>query len=151
MLPDESEARSERKTVPGKKNIRRRPLSFEDVRALALAMPEVSETTSWGMPTFKAGKTTFAVEPHPRPGVVPGSVGVPMSFEERTRLLAARPDVYYLTDHWAKYPGVLVRLASVSRAELREILAAAWHYAMQHGSAKKARRKTKAIARRSRR
>jgi hypothetical protein len=114
-------------------------------------MPEVEETTSWGMSAFKAGGTTFAVEPHPRPDVEPSSLGVPMSFEERTRLLASRPEVYYLTDHWAKYPGVLLRLSSISRDELREILGAAWHYAMEYGVAKKARRKTKARARRGRR
>ena len=136
--------------MPSKRSTRRRPLSFEDVRAIASSMPEVAETTSWGMPTFKAGKTTFAVEPHPRPDVEPNSVGVPMSFEERARLIASRPDVYYLTAHWEKYPGVLVRLSTVGRDELREILSAAWHHAMEHGSAKKARTKTKARARRGR-
>jgi len=137
--------------VRKKKKARRGALKFDDVREIALSMPEVSETTSWGMPTFKAGKTTFAVEPHPRPDVEPSSLGVPMSFEERTRQLASRPDVYYLTDHWAKYPGVLVRLTSIGRDELREILSAAWHYAMERGSAKKARTKAKARARRARR
>jgi hypothetical protein len=137
--------------MPGKKKVRRQPPTFEDVREIAVSMPEVIETTAWGMPTFKAGKTIFAIEPYPRPDVVPNSVGVPMSFEQRTRLLASRPDVYYLTDHWAKYPGVLVRLSSTSRDELREILTAAWHHAMERASAKKARRKTKAVARRARR
>jgi len=137
--------------MPKKKKARRGPPTFDDVREIALSMPEVSETTSWGMPTFKAVKTTFAVEPHPRPDVEPSSLGVPMSFEERARQLASRPDVYYLTDHWAKYPGVLVRLTSIERDELREILSAAWHYAMERGSAKKARTKTQARARRGRR
>jgi hypothetical protein len=130
---------------------RRRQLSFEDVRDIALSMPEVTETTSWGMPTFKAGKTTFAVEPYPRRDVEPSSLGVPMSFEERARRLESRPDVYYLTDHWTKYPGVLLRLSNVTRAELREILSAAWHYAMEHQSAAKKRREAKARTRRSRR
>ncbi|HSC16994.1 MAG TPA: MmcQ/YjbR family DNA-binding protein [Gammaproteobacteria bacterium] len=133
------------------KSARRRPLTFADVRDIALSMPEVTETTSWGMPTFKAGKTTFAVEPHPRPDVVPNSLGVPMSFEERAKLLASRPDVYYLTDHWAKYPGVLLRLSSIGRDELREILTGAWHYAMQRESAKRPRRKGTARARAVRR
>lgn len=114
-------------------------------------MPEVEETTAWGMPTFKAGKTIFAIEPHPRPDVAPNSVGVPISFEERARLLASRPDVYYLTDHWAKSGGVLVRLSSIGRDELRGILTAAWHHVMERNSAKKARAKAKARARRGRR
>src|SRR5262245_35582773 len=99
-----------------------RPLSFDDVREIALSMPEVEEVTAYGMPAFKAGKTRFVGQPVPRPDVQPNSIGVPMTFEERARLLASRPAVYYLTDHFAQYPGVLVRLASVDRKELREIL-----------------------------
>ena len=129
------------------KKARRGPLTFDDVREIALSMPEVEETTSWGMPSFKAAKTIFAVEPHPRPDVAPNSVGVPMTFEERERRLATRPDVYYVTAHWAKSPGVLVRLSSIGRDELREILSAAWHHTMERVSARKTRSKAKARAR----
>ena len=72
-----------------------------------------------------------------------------MSFEERAGLLASRPDVYYLTAHWAKYPGLLVRLSSIGLGE-REILAAARQHAMEHGSARKVRSKAKARAGRGR-
>jgi hypothetical protein len=129
--------------MPNKKNTRRRPLTFKDVRGIALSMPEVEEVTAYGMPAFKAGKTRFVGEPIPRHDVESNSIGVPMSFENRARLLASRPDVYYLTEHFAPYPGVLVRLSSIGRDELREILSAAWHYAMEHQApAKKAHRKT---------
>jgi len=125
-----------------KKSAPRRPVSFDDVREIALSMPEVEEVTAYGMPAFKAGKTRFVGQPVPRPDVQPNSIGVPMSFEERALMLASRPSVYYLTDHFAKYPGVLVRLASVDRKELRDILNAAWHYAMEHQvSARKPRSK----------
>jgi hypothetical protein len=131
------------------KRTRRKPLRFEDVREIALAMPEVEEVTAYGMPAFKAGKARFVGEPVKRHDVEPNSIGVPVSFEERARLLASRPDVYYLTDHFAPYPTVLVRLSSVSRAELREILSAAWHYAMERQSSKgKARRTAGARGRR---
>jgi hypothetical protein len=49
------------------------------------------------MPAFKAGKRRFAVQPIARPDVEPNSLGVHIGFEERDRLMAARPDVYYLT------------------------------------------------------
>jgi len=130
----------------------RRPLSFDDVREIALSMPDVEEVTAYGMPAFKAGGARFVGEPVPRPDVVPNSIGVPMSFEDRARLLASRPSVYYLTDHFVKYPGVLVRLASIDRKELREILSAAWQYAMEHqASAARPRGKTRARAARGRR
>ena len=119
-----------------------RTLSFDDVREIALSMPEVEEITAYGMPAFKAGKTRFVGKPIARPDVEPNSIGIPMSFEERARQLASHPNVYYLTEHFTPYPGVLVRLSSVDRKELREILSAAWHYAMEHQTAPKAPRRT---------
>ena len=86
-----------------------RSLTFDDVREIALSMPEVEETTAYGMPAFKAGKTRFAGQPVQRRDVEPNSLGVSVSFEERDRLIAARPDVYYLTEHFANYPAVLAR------------------------------------------
>ena len=135
-----------------KKSPSRLRVTFDDVREIAMSMPEVEEVTAYGMPAFKAGQTRFVGEPVPRHDVEPNSIGVPMAFEERARQLAAHPNVYYLTEHFAPYPGVLVRLASVSRKELREILSAAWHYAMEHQtSAKKPRRTASARGRKARR
>ena len=94
-------------------------------------MPDVEETTAYGMPAFKAGTRRFAGAPVPRPEVEPNTLGVSVGFEERVRRLAARPDVYYLTDHFANYPAVLVRLSRLRRDELREILTMAWEHAME--------------------
>jgi len=125
-----------------KKSVRRRVLTFDDVREIALSMPDVVETTAYGMPAFKAGKRRFAAQPIARPDVEPNSLGVHITFEERDRLMAARPDVYYLTDHFRPYPGVLVRLSNVSRAELRELLAVAWRLAMEGASRGKKKQRT---------
>lgn len=125
-----------------KKTPRRRPLTFDDVREIALSMPDVEETTAYGMPAFKAGKTRFAGRPVERADVEPNSLGLHLSFEERDRRIASQPRVYYLTEHYANYPAVLVRLANVQRGELREVLGVAWLHAMQRqGPAKTARRK----------
>ena len=129
-----------------------RTLSFDDVREIALSMPEVEEITAYGMPAFKAGKTRFVGKPIARPDVEPNSIGIPMSFEERARQLASHPNVYYLTEHFTPYPGVLVRLSSVSRKELRKILSDAWQHAMENqSSAKKPRGTATARARKVRR
>jgi hypothetical protein len=116
-----------------KKSAPRRGSTLDDVREIVLSMPDVIETTAYAMPAFKAGKRRFAGRPVARPDVEPNSLGVHMSFEERDRRMAARPDVYYLTDHFRPYPAVLVRLSNVNRTELRELLAAAWHFAMERG------------------
>jgi hypothetical protein len=66
-----------------------------------------------------------------------------MSFEERARRLESRPDVYYVTEHFAGYPAVLVRLSRIDRPELRDILTAAWQHAMQRQAAPKPRPRNK--------
>jgi hypothetical protein len=58
-----------------KKIARRRSLTFDDVREIALSLPEVEETTAYGMPAFKAGKTRFADQPIQRADVEPNSLG----------------------------------------------------------------------------
>jgi len=127
--------------APKKKTPGKRAPTFADVRKIALSMPEVEETTGYGMPWFKAGKTRFAGEPVPRPDVEPNSIGVSISFEDRDRLTASRPDVYYVTKHFAPYPTVLARLRTISLEELRELLAVGWHYAMERKKPKKTRKK----------
>jgi hypothetical protein len=120
------------------KSTRRRSLTFDDVRELALSMPEVEETTAYGMPAFKAGKTRFAGQPIERHDVEPNSLGVMVTFEERRALIASRPEVYYVTDHFAPYPAVLARLSNMQRDDLRELLGTAWRHAMERqGPAKK--------------
>ena len=138
--------------MPKKKKARRASLTFDDVREIALSMPEVAEARAWGCATFKADGRLFAAQPYPRRDIEPNSLGVAMGFDDRTRLLASHPAVYYLTDHYEKYPGVLVRLSSIGRTELREILAAAWHYVMaKQAPANRTHRRSTARARAVRR
>jgi hypothetical protein len=59
----------------------------------------------------------------------PGSLGVWVDFDDRAELLAADPDVYYVTDHYAPYNVVLVRLSRVKRDMLRDLLGMAHKFA----------------------
>ena len=138
--------------MAGKKSARSRGVTFDDVRQIALSMPDVVETKAYGMPAFKAGKKRFAGQPVPRPDVETNSLGVHIGFEDRDRRIASRPDVYYVTDHFAGYPAVLVRLSTVTRTELRELLGEAWRSAMEGASrAKKRRRSVSSLPRVGRR
>ena len=47
----------------------------------------------------------------------------------RHTLLAAEPSVYYVTEHYERYPMVLVRLSSINREALRDLLELAWQAA----------------------
>ena len=44
----------------------------------------------------------------------------------REALIAEQPDVYFTTPHFSGYPAILVRLARIKRAELKELLVEAW-------------------------
>lgn len=125
-----------------KKTARRSAVTFADVRKLALSMPDVEETTAYGMPAFKAGKTRFAGQPVQRAEIEPHTLGVMIGFEERDRLLADRPDIYYLTEHFAPYPAVLARLTKLTKAQLRELLGTAWAHAMERQNAARKRNRS---------
>jgi hypothetical protein len=46
-----------------------------------------------------------------------------VGFDDRAELLAAAPDIYYVTDHYLGYTTVLVRLSRVTPDVLRTCLA----------------------------
>jgi len=46
-----------------------------------------------------------------------------VDFEDRAELLAADPDVYYVTDHYLNYTTVLVRLSRIAPDILRGLIA----------------------------
>lgn len=51
------------------------------------------------------------------------SVVVRIDLEHRAELGRERPDVYYITDHYAPHATVLVRLSKIARSDLRELTA----------------------------
>ena len=59
----------------------------------------------------------------------PNSLVVRIDIDRRTKLLAANPKVYYLTDHYLNHPTVLVRLAEIDRGSLEDLLEMAWRFA----------------------
>ena len=51
---------------------------------------------------------------------------VPMGIEAREELIAADPETYFITDHYLKYPYILVRLARVHPDAMQDLLRGAW-------------------------
>jgi hypothetical protein len=47
---------------------------------------------------------------------------VRVDFDDRAELLAAAPNVYYVTDHYLGYTAVLVRMSRVTPDVLRDLL-----------------------------
>ena len=109
------------------------------VRKHAIKLPDVEEGTTFGFPAFKVGGKTFAWFPKKKE-VEPGSLGVRVSFFERDHRMATRPDVFYYTPHYKEYPSVLVRVALLSDAELRELLESAHEFMVADARTKRRRR-----------
>ena len=96
-------------------------IDFDTVRKIGLALPGVEESTAYGSPALKVRGKLLACVPAHR-SAEPGSLVVRVDFDDRADLLAAAPDVYYVTDHYLNYTAVLVRLSRVTPNVLRDLL-----------------------------
>jgi hypothetical protein len=110
---------------------------IEDVRLIALALPETSEQTSRdGNAHWRVRDKLFVWErPLRRPdllalgdvaqdGVI---VGARVADEGvKAALVSATPSVSFTTPHFDGYPAILVRLSAIAVAELEELIVDAW-------------------------
>ena len=102
-------------------------MDFETVRNIGLALGGVEESTAYGLPALKVHGKLLACVPANR-SAEPASIVVRVDFDDRAELLAAAPDVYYVTDHYAGYSAVLVRLSRVNPDVVRDLLGMAYKF-----------------------
>lgn len=121
-LPVVGRTTSEKRTAT-----RGRKIDFDVVREIAMALPDVEESTIHGAPSLKVRGKLLAC-PALHQSAEPGSLAVRIGVEQRAELLAAEPRIYYVTDHYANYPTVLVRLSQVHRDSLQDLLGMAWRF-----------------------
>jgi len=93
-------------------------MTFEDIRKLALAWPEVEDGSSYGTPALKVRKKLLARLREDDETLV--MLGVPR--DEREMLIESQPKIYYFTDHYRDYPTVLVRLSRAKRSDVEPLL-----------------------------
>jgi len=110
--------------------------TWDDVRRIALALPETTETTSCGRPGWAVRDKTFAWERPLRPadlralgddapdGPILGARVEHLVAKEA--LLADPSGVFFTTPHFHGYPAILVRLDAIAAADLDEVLVEAW-------------------------
>ncbi|MFD3515572.1 MmcQ/YjbR family DNA-binding protein [Streptomyces sp. NPDC058657] len=98
----------------------------EDVRTVALALPDATEKLAWGEPTFRVAGKIFAAL---------GDDDTSMAFkcprEERPGLIAAEPEKFFVREgHDDHYDWLRAHLAAVEdEEELRAILLDSWRQA----------------------
>jgi hypothetical protein len=110
--------------------------SWEDVRRIALALPQTSERPQWGNASWRVREKPFVWERPLRPAdlralgeTAPNGPVMGVRVEHliaKDALLADDPDVYFTTPHFDGYSAVLVRLDRIGLDELEELIAEAW-------------------------
>jgi hypothetical protein len=110
--------------------------SWNDVRRIALSLPQTEELLSRGRRQWRVKDKLFAWErplrasevellgaSAPRGAILAARVEHLVAKEA---LLADDPRVFFTTPHFDGYPAVLVRLGRISALDLRELVTEAW-------------------------
>ena len=110
--------------------------TWEDVRRIATALPEVTERSSHGQPAWRVADKLFVWERPLRKSDVaalgPDAPGGPVlgarvaDLGVKEALLADDQAVYFTTPHFDGYPAILVRLGHIAEGELTELITEAW-------------------------
>ena len=110
--------------------------SWDDVRRIALAMPEASEGVSRDRRQWRVREKLFVWERPLRSreiealgtvapkGPIPGARVEHLAAKDV--LLASEPRVFFTTPHFDGYPAVLVRLERIGVEDLTEVIVEAW-------------------------
>ena len=98
------------------------PMKWEQLRKLARELPEVVEAPWYGTPALKVRGKGFVRLKEDRRSVV----FLLESVDEQEWLIRARPEIYFITDHYRGWPSVLARLSKLSVTECRMRLERAW-------------------------
>ncbi|WP_437599680.1 MmcQ/YjbR family DNA-binding protein [Sorangium sp. So ce590] len=95
-------------------------ISSDDLRKLALSLPEAEEQDHFGKPSFRVRGKIFATHWVEQEGAV-----LKLSLEEQDSLVQAQPDVFSVTP-WGHQGWTRVELRRVDRTLLEELLVGAW-------------------------
>jgi hypothetical protein len=110
--------------------------TWDDVRRIALGLPETSEGSSFGNTAWKVRDKGFVWERPLRKsdlealgdaapeGPILGARVEHLVAKEA--LIANDPDVFFTTPHFDGYPAVLVRLDQIRVEDLDEVIVEAW-------------------------
>jgi hypothetical protein len=110
--------------------------TWDDVRELALALPETSEDVSRDQRRWRVKDKGFVWERPLRRSdyealgdAAPDGpiLGAWVEHElAKKALIADDPSIYFTTPHFDGYPAILVQLDPIDRDELREVITEAW-------------------------
>jgi len=92
-------------------------MTYDEVRKLALQLPNVEEGKSYGTAALKVKKKLFVRLKEEGDVIV-----LKMPFDQREAMMAEAPEKFFITDHYLNYEWILVRLPKVTAPEMRDLL-----------------------------
>ncbi|HRD26855.1 MAG TPA: MmcQ/YjbR family DNA-binding protein [Caulobacter sp.] len=105
-------------------------ISPDQVRAFALALPEVEDKSTSGHLAFAVAGKGFAWSWMERARVgarrQPRLDVLAVRAEEKEMIVEADPSAFVCDDHYRGFPAVLVRLDRIAEGDLAALLAVAW-------------------------
>ena len=99
----------------------KRGVSYADLVKFAATLAGVEESTSYRTPALKVRAKLMA-----RLWEDGATVVLKSEWEDRERLIATWPEVFFLTEHYRNHPYVLMRLAAANRDLMQSAVEAAW-------------------------
>ncbi len=95
----------------------------DDVRRIALSLPETIEKPSYGTPGWRVKDKLFL---RLRTDAEGGLVVFVSDLGEKDALVESEPDKFFTTPHYDGYAAVLVHLPAVDVDELTELITDSW-------------------------
>jgi len=96
-------------------------ITSDELRLIALSLPEATERETWGESTFRAGEKIFVMlSPEGNRASVKASV------EDQAALVAREPGTFSVAAYVGRYGWITVQLASADPEEIRELIVDAW-------------------------
>jgi hypothetical protein len=96
-------------------------ITAEELRQVALSLPEAEERETWGEATFRVRDKIFVTLS------ANGQVaGVKASLEDQEELIASDPQTFAVAHYTGRFGWVSVQLSTVDPGEMRELIIEAW-------------------------
>jgi hypothetical protein len=95
----------------------------DDVRRIALSLPETTEKPMYGTPGFRVKDKAFLRLRTEAEGALAVWVA---DLDEKEALIASDPDKFFTIPHYDGHAMVLVNLPAMDVDELREVITDAW-------------------------
>lgn len=102
-------------------------MTWDDVVAFCLTLPETELGSSWGSPSLKVAKKMFVRLRTENDA--PGAVALRCTPDDKVALVDGPDPAWFTTPHYDGYDYVLVRPEQADPIELREQLTEAWRIA----------------------